>query len=233
METWRLRAGVDFWRRFCMNRHWGTRAIALVNQIAGGWELAGVITIESGPFLTVLAQGADPSGTNFVNFDGNGRADIMPGVSVVPANQMFSTWINTAAFAIPAVNIGRFGDSPVGAITGPETEVVSLSFYRTFKLKERLTFGVGAAASNAFNHPNYGMPGLTLGTGSFGTISSLQRGRTPRDSVGRTPELLKTGANEWRSARPREKPGRSVFVLWNSYVATVPVPNPRGAPGNR
>jgi hypothetical protein len=145
-----------------------------VTAIAGGWELSGVILFQSGPFLTVLANGADPSGTNFPNLQGNGRADINSGVSVVPTTQTITQWINPAAFAIPANNIGRFGDSSVGSIHGPGTDAVSLSLLRTFKLGERVKFRIGAAASNVFNHPNYGTPGLTLGTSSFGVISSMQ-----------------------------------------------------------
>ena len=33
---------------------------------------------------------------------------------------------------------------------------------------------IGASATNLFNHPNYGVPNLSLGTAGFGTISSLQ-----------------------------------------------------------
>jgi hypothetical protein len=154
----------------------------IVNQLAGGWELAGVLTFQSGPFLTVLASGADPSGTNFVNIIGNGRADIVSGANVVPATQSISQWINPAAFAIPANNIGRFGDSPVGSVVGPGTQAVSLSLFRSINVRERVKFRFGVAASNAFNHPNYGTPGLTLGTSTFGVISSLQtaEGSGPR-----------------------------------------------------
>jgi hypothetical protein len=154
----------------------------MVTAVAGGWELSGVILFQSGPFLTVLANGADPSGTNFPNLIGNGRADINSGVSVVPTTQSIYQWINPAAFAIPANNIGRFGDSSVGSVVGPGTQAVSLSLLRTFKLGERVKLRIGAAASNAFNHPNYGTPGLTLGTSSFGIISSMQTadGAAPR-----------------------------------------------------
>jgi hypothetical protein len=158
----------------------------LVNQLAGGWELAGVLTFQTGPFLTVLAPGADPSGTNFANsYDnstGAARADINPGVSIVPANQSIHEWINPGAFAIPQNNIGRFGDSQVGAVVGPGTQTVALSLYRNFKLNERIALRLGASASNLFNHPNYGVPNLTLGTSPYGTISSLQsaEGAGPR-----------------------------------------------------
>jgi len=128
----------------------------------------------------------DPSGTNFANSYDNGtgssRPDTVPGVSVVPSGQNIQQWINPAAFAVPANNIGRFGDSPVGSVVGPGTQAVSLSLYRSFKYKERLALRLGVSSSNLFNHPNYGSPNLTLGTAPFGTISSLQsaEGAGPR-----------------------------------------------------
>jgi hypothetical protein len=149
-------------------------AYKAVNLIAGGWELSGVVLFQTGPFLTVTANGADPSATNFVNINGNGRADIIAGTSVVPSGQNIHQWINAAAFTIPPNNIGRFGNSPVGSVVGSSTQAVSLSLLRTFKVTERVKVRFGAAASNAFNHPNYGVPGTTLGTSSFGIISSLQ-----------------------------------------------------------
>jgi hypothetical protein len=153
-----------------------------LTAVVGGWQLSGVLLFQSGPFLTVLANGADPSGTNFENIIGNGRADIISGTSVIPANQSISNWINSASFAIPANNIGRFGNSPVGSVVGPGTQGVSLSLFRNFKLTERMGLRFGASATNVFNHPNYGTPGLTLGTSSFGVISSLQtaEGSGPR-----------------------------------------------------
>src|SRR2546422_8427683 len=60
------------------------------------------------------------------------------------------------------------------AVVGPGTQVVSLSIYRSFRYKERYAFRIGASATNLFNHPNYGVPSLNLGTAPFGTISSLQ-----------------------------------------------------------
>jgi hypothetical protein len=145
-----------------------------LTAVTSGWELSGVLLFQSGPFLTVLANGADPSGTNFENIVGNGRADIVPGTSVIPTTQNIHAWITPAAFAIPANNIGRFGNSPVGSVIGPGTQAVSLSILRNFKITEKVRLRLGAAASNAFNHPNYGVPGLTLGTSTFGVISSLQ-----------------------------------------------------------
>ena len=56
-----------------------------MKQLIGGWEMAGVLLFQTGPFLTVVASGADPSGTNFPNLQGSGRADRTLGTSLYPA----------------------------------------------------------------------------------------------------------------------------------------------------
>lgn len=162
--------------------HTGNR---FVNQALGGWELAGVILLQTGPFLTVTAPGSDPSGTNFDNsFDANGdpRADVVSGVSLYPKNKNINNWVNPSAFVVPPDNIGRFGDSPVGNVVGPGTEAFSLSIYRSFRYRERIALRLGGSASNLFNHPNYGLPDLGIGDGGYGTITSLQtaEGAGPR-----------------------------------------------------
>jgi Carboxypeptidase regulatory-like domain len=160
-------------------RHTGS---AIVNQLAGGWELAGVVLFQTGPFLTVVASGADPSGTNFPNLQGSGRVDSVVGAPLYPTSQSSSQWLNPAAFAVPANNIGRFGTEPVGAVVGPGTQAVSLSFFRTIVFKEKMRLRFGIAAANALNHPNYSTPALTLNASTFGTITSLQsaEGAGPR-----------------------------------------------------
>ena len=59
------------------------------------------------------------------------------------------------------------------------TDLVATSQGFTFgvmvKFTESKALTFGAAASNAFNHPNYGSPSLNLASpSSFGAITSLQ-----------------------------------------------------------
>jgi Carboxypeptidase regulatory-like domain/TonB dependent receptor-like, beta-barrel len=145
------------------------------DAIVGGWQLSGVMLFQTGPFLTVVAPGADPAGNNSENTSGAGRADIVSGVPLYPANQTIADWINPAAFVKPANNIGRIGNSSVGAVVGPGTQAVSLSLVKAFQLKERMRFQIGAAASNALNHPNYAAPSnLNVGTAGFSSITNVQ-----------------------------------------------------------
>ena len=111
---------------FGRGRSFFSGANGIVDKIVGGWELAGVLLFQTGPFLTVTVPGADPAGNNFDNTigsggggSGSGRADIVPGVPLYPANPGAGLWINPAAFAVPPNNIGRPPDSPVGAVVGP------------------------------------------------------------------------------------------------------------------
>ena len=157
-------------------------ANAIVDRIAGGWELAGVLLFQSGPFLTVTVPGADPSGTGFASNVGNGRADIVSGQSLYAVNQTLSNWLNKAAFAVPKDNIGTWGNAPVDNIVGPGTQSVSLSLMKSVRIVERIRFQVGVQAANLFNHPNYAPPNTTFNTAAYGTISALQtaEGAGPR-----------------------------------------------------
>ncbi len=154
----------------------------MLNQAIGGWDLAGVVLFQTGPFLTATVPGADPSGTGFPTLIGNGRPDTVAGVSLVPATQTIANWVNKAAFAVPANNIGRFGYAPVGNMIGPGTQAISLSLMKSISFTENMKVQFGAQAANLFNHANYATPNTTFNTASFGTISNVQsaEGAGPR-----------------------------------------------------
>jgi hypothetical protein len=160
--------------------HVGNR---FAGQMVNGWELAGVLLLQSGPFLTAVGSGIDPAGINAPNGGGgNERVDIVSGVSPYATNWTTAQAYNPAAFSVPANNIGRFGYEPVGFIHGPGTEALSLSAFRSVVFKERMRLRVGISAANSFNHENYGNPALTLGLSTFGATTSLQsaEGAGPR-----------------------------------------------------
>ena len=154
----------------------------ILKQVAGGWELAGVMLFQSGPFLTVTVPGADPAGTGFPLLVGNGRADIVSGVSPYADNATPQHWLNTVAFAVPASNIGRHPTSPVGNIVGPGTQAISMSLTKAVQIGEKVRFQIGGQAANLFNHVNYTPPNTTFNTATFGTISNVQaaEGAGPR-----------------------------------------------------
>ena len=88
---------------------------------------------------------------------------------------------NPAAFAVPASNIGRFGNCKVGILQGPGTRAFSMSLGKDFKFNERWKLHYEAQFSNLFNITNLGIPNTRFANGgalntSFGRITSTQQG---------------------------------------------------------
>jgi hypothetical protein len=158
-----------------------------VDGALGGWEVAGVVVVQSGPFLTPTQSTNDSAGTGIFNTVGTGRADIVRDVSPYAAPS--GLFFNPAAFSIPGLNpdgtystIGRFGNAGVGSLVGPGTRAVSLSLIKTVKFAESAKFQFGAEVANLFNHKNYEPPDVAVDTAGFGILSGLQtaEGAGPR-----------------------------------------------------
>jgi hypothetical protein len=159
----------------------------LMDAVVGGWQLGGVTVFQSGAFLTAGQQSVDSANTGILNTLGSARADVVPGVNPRAVRGLTNTagpvFFNPAAFTLPPVDAGRFGDASVGSIVGPGTDAVSLSLIKSIKITEQLQFQFGAQAANALNHRNYDVPNTYVDEQAFGTISGLQsaEGAGPRN----------------------------------------------------
>jgi hypothetical protein len=161
---------------------------ALANGLAGGWQLAGVTILQSGPFLTPFEQTVDPANTNILTTVGQARPDQLTTVPLYAANRTTAQWLNPAAFpylnlqTASGTGIGRFGNAPVGGVVGPGTDNFSLSLMKNFALYEKSKFQLGVEAANLFNHRNYEPPNMQVDSSGFGAITALQtaEGAGPR-----------------------------------------------------
>jgi len=84
---------------------------------------------------------------------------VVPGQSIeLPSSQRTAThWFNTNAFSIPAPY--TFGDAGRNIIIGPGNVVFDLALDRRFAIRERSAIEFRSEFFNAFNHPNFGIPG--------------------------------------------------------------------------
>lgn len=140
---------------------------SLLDAIVGGWQTSGTLTLLSGqPFTAIMSNGTNSyslAGSNFQwfpNVVGN------PTLSHRGVNQ----WFNEAAFAVPAS--GTFGNEKRNSLNGPGFALVNLSLGKTFAIWEDVHLQVRADANNAFNHPNFAIPGASLQVGSNGAIAT-------------------------------------------------------------
>jgi len=175
---------------FGKGQRWLTTGPA--NALAGGWQLAGVTVLQSGPFLTPFEQSVDPANTNILTTVGEARTDQLKNVPLFAGNRTTTQWLNPAAFPYQnlAVNygtpnqigIGRFGNAPVGGVVGPGTANFSLSLMKAITLGEQTGFRFSVEAANVFNHRNYEPPNMQADSAGFGSITGLQtaEGAGPR-----------------------------------------------------
>lgn len=155
---------------------------SLLQMVAEGWQLGGVVVAQTGPFLTPYQETSDPAGTNITTTVGLSRPDRNVGVSLYPSHRTTSNWLNASAFSVPTSDRGSFGTASVGSVVGPGTQNASLSLARDIALTGRLKFQFMLEAANILNHRNYDAPNMQMDSSSYGTITAWQtaEGAGPR-----------------------------------------------------
>jgi hypothetical protein len=164
-------------RRFASNlSRWG-------NLLAGGWELSGIFTLQSGQFLTPFWTGDDPANIYFTDSETPATVTIRPDILKNPNNgpQTIERWFDTSAFAPPQA--GRFGTSGKGVIIGPGVNVWSAGLAKEFLFHEHFRLRWEMTANNFFNHPNWTNPGTDI-TDSTGLGVITSDGGVTNGSVG-------------------------------------------------
>jgi hypothetical protein len=135
-------------------------------RIAGpllrNWTLSGAVTLQDGtpvnPFYFAL---------DFANSGTHNRPDIGPGQSVtLPRSERTADhFFNTDAFTAPAPF--TFGNAGRDTIPGPGNNIFDFALQRQFRVREGHSIRFRAEVFNAFNHPNWGIPGPYPDFGPF------------------------------------------------------------------
>ncbi len=165
---------------FGRDRHFGRDIGRGLDALVGGWDMTGVLLLQSGPFLTPFFSNGDPSGTGTTTrgFTATQRPDQIG--DPTQANPTVAQYFNPAAFAKPGDNIGRFGNAGVGILVGPGTEVFSMTIGKSFGSSTGTRFRFEMAFSNLFNIENLDVPNTNITSSAFGRITATQ----PVDQAG-------------------------------------------------
>jgi hypothetical protein len=126
------------------------------------WQTSGIITLQTGTPENPFYFSED-----FANSGTPNRPNIVPGQSVnLPSSQRTPTeYFNTAAFSQPAPF--TFGDAGRDILPTPGDIVFDLALSRSFHPRESHAIQFRAEFFNAFNHPNFGIPGNNPDFGPF------------------------------------------------------------------
>jgi hypothetical protein len=143
-------------------------ANTLLRYVVGGWQASGLITIQSGPPLTILA-GKDQSQTGLTRdravisgdpYGSGACGNVAPCVN----------YLNTASFSLPA--LGDFGNVGKALLRGPGLGNVDAGLTKIVPVKERLQVQLRAEFFNILNRANFNNPTNSASAGGFGSIRS-------------------------------------------------------------
>jgi outer membrane receptor protein involved in Fe transport len=129
-----------------------------VDALLGGWQVNGIASFQKGlPLLFTTRPNRAAAGEDL-----SGRS----------AQSRISRWFDTSVFTVPAAftrgNMSR---------TAPDLRThginnFDLSMFKTFKPLDKLQVQLRLESFNAFNRVQFGPPGTTIGTTSFGVITT-------------------------------------------------------------
>ena len=147
-------------------------------MVLGGWNFSEVTSFQSGQTLSLVAPGNVGTAQNNTTTN---RPNVVYGVSDQVANPNLQQWFNTAAFSLPAPFTFGNASRTIPNVMGPRLINVDVALYKDFRIKEKYMVDLRGEAFNLFNRPDFGNPNLTVGSPTFGTITSLLVNPLPRN----------------------------------------------------
>ena len=148
------------------SRKFGSNWPSAANFILGGWQASGILVFRTGNALTVGIQGDNlNTGGGYTQVANRIREPNLPS-----GERTRAKFFDTGAFERP--QLYAIGNAGRNTVIGPGNRNLDLSVAKIFPVREGKHFQFRAEFFNATNHPNWGTPGLTLGTAAFGTITS-------------------------------------------------------------
>jgi len=167
-------ARADFDRKFVfvqsyvVSLPWGpgrTQLQGPLKYVAGGWQFAGILTLDSGtPIGTVGASGSSlntPGETQTAN-------QIAP-VTYPKGINVGNPWFSTASFNQPTgVAFGTSGRNP---FSGPGLFAINASLFKNIQIRERFNIELRAESFNVTNTPEFSNPSTSITSSTFGYVT--------------------------------------------------------------
>ena len=131
----------------------GGGATGVLNQVIGNWQIAGIVTAQTGNWFTVT-----DAVTSVSTSDGGGGVgfyEVRPNLVGNPNGKpcIPGTLFNTCAFVDNTIPF-TFGDAERNIVRGPGLQNWDLSIFKTFPIREQMHLEFRAEFFNIWNHVN-------------------------------------------------------------------------------
>jgi Carboxypeptidase regulatory-like domain len=140
---------------FGRGKAFGANMPRALDLIAGGWQLAGITTFQTGLAFTPQLGQSDPANVNYAYAR---RPDVIGSGSL--SHRSIDRWFNINDFAVPQpFTIGNAGRN---ILRGPKLQNWDMSLLKNFNFSEQRYLQFRAEFFNIFNHPNFGLPNTNI-----------------------------------------------------------------------
>jgi hypothetical protein len=153
-----------------------------LKTVVGGWQVSGVVTMESGLPQTLTVGGGLTSICGPVGTCGNIRPNLVGPISYPKTVAKLSTglgtmqWLSPSAFApnLLAGNskVAMWGNLAYDGVWGPGRDNWNIALFKNFRFTERLNMELRFESYNTFNHPQMNALDLGVGDADFGKVTS-------------------------------------------------------------
>jgi len=166
------RSGFDLRHRTVLSGTWelpfgaGRRYLArgIGAAVLGGWQLNVITSLRTGFPFSVGVSG------DVANNGASNQLAQQVGDPWAGRVRERERWFNPDAFAVPAR--GTLGSSGRNILDGPGAFDMNVSVFRHVRLGEGSQLQIRGEFFNLLNHTNFGHPGSTVGTPTYGIIQS-------------------------------------------------------------
>jgi len=145
----------------------------VLNKIVRGWSATGIMTLTTGRPYTLSVQG-NPANSSSVN-----RPDVVGDPYALPGGPSVAQFFNRAAFR--ANQPFTYGNLGRNALIGPAFQNADFSLMKRetiFSASDRpIDVQFRWELFNVLNHANFGFPGTTLGTPTYGQLTNSSPAR--------------------------------------------------------
>lgn len=160
---------------FGRGRQYGGSVNALIDGLIGGWDLTGIVTLQSGaPFSVSMSSNASLNTGTFL------RPNRICNGNKPSGQRTLTAYYDTSCFVNPPQY--TFGNTRRNILIGPSYQTIDAGLHKDFHIHEALGMQFRAEFFNLFNTANFGFPSNSIGSASAGKISSLAVGATARQT---------------------------------------------------
>ncbi len=153
---------------FGRGKKFGTGWNVLQDALIGGWQINGILSIQSGQPLNLTTQNTSGSGSAALRPNNSGKSAKLSG----PVSGRLDRYFDTSTFSQPLpFTFGNTGRT-LPDVRGPGTKSWDFSLFKSFRIAERVSLQFRAEAFNLLNTPAFGLPNLSLSAPQFGIVSS-------------------------------------------------------------